>query len=70
MVKTIDEFDRAASTIAPATLDYLASLEWILARATSAESMRRRAVLRTAASRAHAPTHEIEQAVAPAIARA
>ena len=32
MVKTLDEFDRAASTIAPATLDYLASLEWILAQ--------------------------------------
>jgi DNA replication protein DnaC len=32
VVKTLDEFDRTASTINPATLDYLASLEWITAR--------------------------------------
>ena len=32
VVKTLDEFDRAVSTINPATLDYLASLEWITAR--------------------------------------
>jgi DNA replication protein DnaC len=31
LVKTLDEFDRAASSIPPATLDYLASLEWIRA---------------------------------------
>jgi DNA replication protein DnaC len=30
--KTIDEFDRTISTIPTATLDYLASLEWITAR--------------------------------------
>jgi DNA replication protein DnaC len=29
--KTLDEFDRAASSIPPATLDYLTSLEWIRA---------------------------------------
>jgi DNA replication protein DnaC len=32
VVKTLDEFDRAASSIPTATLDYLASLEWITAR--------------------------------------
>src|SRR5215208_3611764 len=32
VVKTLDEFDRAVSTINPATLDYLASLEWITAK--------------------------------------
>ena len=32
LVKTLDEFDRAVSTINPATLDYLTSLEWITAR--------------------------------------
>src|SRR5215212_6384240 len=32
VVKTLDEFDRAVSSINPATLDYLASLEWIIAR--------------------------------------
>ena len=32
VVKTLDEFDRAASSIPPATFDYLASLEWIRAR--------------------------------------
>ena len=32
VTKTLDEFDRTASTINPATLDYLASLEWITAR--------------------------------------
>ena len=32
VIKTLDEFDRAVSTINPATLDYLASLEWITAR--------------------------------------
>jgi DNA replication protein DnaC len=32
VVKTLDEFDRTVSTINPATLDYLASLEWITAR--------------------------------------
>ena len=32
VLKTLDEFDRTASTINPATLDYLASLEWITAR--------------------------------------
>ena len=32
MVKTLDEFDRTVSTINPATLDYLATLEWITAR--------------------------------------
>ena len=31
VIKTLDEFDRAASCIPPATLDYLASLEWIRA---------------------------------------
>jgi DNA replication protein DnaC len=31
VVKTIDEFDVAASCIPPATFDYLASLEWIRA---------------------------------------
>jgi IstB-like ATP binding protein len=32
VVKTLDEFDRAVSTIPPATLDYLVSLEWITAK--------------------------------------
>ena len=32
LVKTFDEFDRAASSVPSATLDYLASLEWITAR--------------------------------------
>src|SRR5215212_4460459 len=32
VLKTLDEFDRAVSTINPATLDYLTSLEWITAR--------------------------------------
>ena len=32
VVKTLDEFDRAVSSINPATLDYLARLEWITAR--------------------------------------
>jgi DNA replication protein DnaC len=32
VIKTFDEFDRTISTIATATLDYLASLEWITAR--------------------------------------
>ena len=32
LVKTLDEFDRAVSSIQPATLDYLTSLEWITAR--------------------------------------
>jgi DNA replication protein DnaC len=32
LVKTLDEFDRAVSSINPATLDYLTSLEWITAR--------------------------------------
>ena len=32
VLKSLDEFDRTASTINPATLDYLASLEWISAR--------------------------------------
>jgi DNA replication protein DnaC len=32
VIKTLDEFDRAASSIPAATLDYLASLEWITAR--------------------------------------
>ena len=32
MVKTLDEFDRTVSSINPATLDYLASLEWITAK--------------------------------------
>ena len=32
VVKTLDEFDRAVSTINPATLDYLTSLEWLTAR--------------------------------------
>jgi len=32
VIKTLDEFDRTVSTINPATLDYLASLEWISAR--------------------------------------
>src|SRR4051794_20621856 len=32
VVKTLDEFDHAVSTINPATLDYLASLEWITAK--------------------------------------
>jgi DNA replication protein DnaC len=32
VVKTLDEFDRAASSIPAPTLDYLASLEWITAR--------------------------------------
>ena len=32
VIKTLDEFDRTVSTINPATLDYLASLEWIAAR--------------------------------------
>ena len=31
LVKTLDEFDRTVSSIPPATLDYLASLEWITA---------------------------------------
>ncbi len=31
VLKTLDEFDRTASTINPATLDYLTSLEWITA---------------------------------------
>lgn len=31
VIKTIDEFDRTVSTIPAATLDYLASLEWITA---------------------------------------
>jgi IstB-like ATP binding protein. len=31
VVKTIDEFDAAASSIPKATFDYLASLEWIRA---------------------------------------
>ena len=32
VTKTIDEFDVAASSVKPATFDYLASLEWIAAR--------------------------------------
>jgi DNA replication protein DnaC len=32
VAKSLDEFDRTASSIPPATLDYLASLEWITAR--------------------------------------
>ena len=32
VVKTLDEFDVAASSIPQATFDYLASLEWIRAR--------------------------------------
>ena len=32
LVKTLDEFDRTVSSIPPATLDYLTSLEWITAR--------------------------------------
>jgi DNA replication protein DnaC len=32
VVKTLEEFDRAVSSIPPATLDYLASLEWITAK--------------------------------------
>ena len=32
VIKTLDEFDRAVSSIPPATLDYLASLEWITRR--------------------------------------
>jgi DNA replication protein DnaC len=32
VTKTLDEFDRTASSIPAATLDYLASLEWITAR--------------------------------------
>ena len=32
VVKTLDEFDRTVSSINPATLDYLASLEWITAK--------------------------------------
>ena len=32
VAKTLDEFDRTASTIPAATLDYLTSLEWITAR--------------------------------------
>jgi DNA replication protein DnaC len=32
LTKTLDEFDVAASSIKPATFDYLASLEWIGAR--------------------------------------
>ncbi len=32
VVKTLDEFDRTVSTINPATLDYLTSLEWITAK--------------------------------------
>ena len=32
VVKTLDEFNVAASSIKPATFDYLASLEWIAAR--------------------------------------
>ncbi|HSU10673.1 MAG TPA: IS21-like element helper ATPase IstB [Pseudonocardia sp.] len=32
VAKTLDEFDRSVSTINAATLDYLASLEWITAR--------------------------------------
>jgi len=32
VVKTLDEFDRTVSTINPATLDYLASLEWVTAK--------------------------------------
>ncbi len=32
VTKTIDEFDVAASSIKPATLDYLTSLEWITAK--------------------------------------
>jgi DNA replication protein DnaC len=32
VIKTLDQFDRAVSTIAAGTLDYLASLEWITAR--------------------------------------
>jgi DNA replication protein DnaC len=31
VVKTLDEFDVTASSIPPATFDYLASLEWLLA---------------------------------------
>jgi DNA replication protein DnaC len=31
VLKTLDEFDVAASSIPPATFDYLASLEWIRA---------------------------------------
>jgi DNA replication protein DnaC len=32
VTKTLEEFDRSASTIPGATLDYLASLEWVTAR--------------------------------------
>ena len=32
VTKTIDEFDLAASSVKPATFDYLTSLEWIAAR--------------------------------------
>lgn len=31
MIKTLEQFDVAASSIPPATFDYLASLEWIRA---------------------------------------
>ena len=32
VTKTLEEFDRSASSVPGATLDYLASLEWIRAR--------------------------------------
>jgi DNA replication protein DnaC len=32
VAKTLDEFDRTVSSINPATLDYLTSLEWIAAK--------------------------------------
>ena len=31
LVKTLDEFDRSTSSVPPATLDYLTSMEWITA---------------------------------------
>ena len=31
VIKTLDQFDVAASSIPPATFDYLASLEWVRA---------------------------------------
>ena len=36
VTKTLDEFDVAVSSVPEATFDYLASLEWIRARRTSA----------------------------------
>jgi DNA replication protein DnaC len=41
VAKTLDEFDVAASSIPPATFDYLASLEWIRAAENTSQCSNR-----------------------------